>query len=189
MTGSGLGNGVTAVGLRGFWSRLAPGSVAWILFGGHFVGSEGRTMAREGSGVPVHEFALAEGVIAAALQAAEEGGIRRIATVRVAVGELQQIDPETFAGALRDQVPTKSEALAGTDFAVQFEPALLHCRACGAEFGLSAAAGDLDEQAAEAIHFVPELAHTWRRCPTCGSPDFEVIRGRGIWLIAVEGAG
>ncbi|MFA6107280.1 MAG: hydrogenase nickel incorporation protein HypA [Candidatus Latescibacterota bacterium] len=138
----------------------------------------------------MHEFALAEGVIAAAMQAAAEGGVHRIATVRVAVGELQQIDPETFTGALRELVPATSEALIGAGFEVTLEPALLRCRACNAEFGLPAAGGTtLDEQASEAVHFVPELAHTWLRCPSCGSPDFEVIRGRGVWLTAVEGAG
>ena len=44
-----------------------------------------------------------------------------------------------------------------------------------------------DDDAAEAIHFVPELAHAFMRCPDCGSPDFEVAAGRGVAISGIEG--
>jgi hydrogenase nickel incorporation protein HypA/HybF len=45
----------------------------------------------------------------------------------------------------------------------------------------------LDEEAREAIHFLPEAAHAYIRCPKCGSPDFEILSGRGVWLESVRG--
>ncbi len=39
----------------------------------------------------------------------------------------------------------------------------------------------------ESIHFIPEVAHTYIKCPKCGSPDFEIIKGRGIWLEKIKG--
>ena len=44
------------------------------------------------------------------------------------------------------------------------------------------------EDVREAIHFVPEIAHTYIKCPKCGSPDFEVVQGRGVWLESIKGA-
>jgi hydrogenase nickel incorporation protein HypA/HybF len=44
------------------------------------------------------------------------------------------------------------------------------------------------EDEAEAIHFVPEMARVYARCPTCSSHDFALAAGRGIWLVAVSGA-
>ena len=37
------------------------------------------------------------------------------------------------------------------------------------------------------IHFVPELAHAYLRCPDCSSADFEVLGGRGVSIDAIEG--
>ncbi|MDR0318462.1 MAG: hydrogenase maturation nickel metallochaperone HypA, partial [Nitrososphaerota archaeon] len=45
----------------------------------------------------------------------------------------------------------------------------------------------LDAVTVEAIHFVPEAAHTFIKCPKCGSPDFEITSGRGIWLDSIQG--
>ena len=39
----------------------------------------------------------------------------------------------------------------------------------------------------EAIHLLPETIHVYGRCPSCGSPDFEVVRGRGVSIGSVRG--
>ena len=39
----------------------------------------------------------------------------------------------------------------------------------------------------EAIHFIPELAHAFLECPSCQSPDFELLQGRGVSIGAIEG--
>jgi hydrogenase nickel incorporation protein HypA/HybF len=45
----------------------------------------------------------------------------------------------------------------------------------------------MDKEVSEAIHFVPEMAHVYIKCPSCGSPDFEVVEGRGVWLQSIKG--
>jgi hydrogenase nickel incorporation protein HypA/HybF len=135
----------------------------------------------------VHEFALAEGVAVTAVEAARREGLRRITRLAVSVGELQQFQPELFAEVLREIMPLTHAELAGVELDLRTVPAALRCRACGRQFGLRECAGDLDPEQSEAVHFLPELAHAYLRCPDCGSPDFEIERGRGIWLDQVEG--
>lgn len=135
----------------------------------------------------MHEFALAEGVAVTAVEAARKEGLQRITRLTVGIGELQQIERELFTGALREVMPAVHPQLAGVELELIVRPARLRCRACGQPFDLQAGNSELTEDQAEAIHFVPELAHTYLRCPACGSPDFEVREGRGVWLEEIEG--
>ena len=45
---------------------------------------------------------------------------------------------------------------------------------------------ELGEEEREAIHFLPEAAHVYMRCPFCGSPDFGLEKGRGVSIQSVE---
>jgi len=135
----------------------------------------------------MHELALAEAVVATALEVAARERIGRITGIEVRVGELQSIDRETFAFALRTMIPADEPRLAAAEIRIEIERARLRCRPCGREFLLEEAPGFSGATAAEAIHFVPELAHAFLRCPGCASPDFAVEGGRGVTLHAVEG--
>ena len=135
----------------------------------------------------MHEFALAEGVIATALDVAEKEGLKRISRIGVAIGELQQIERELFSQAITEIMPEGHPQLIDVDIDLRIEPARFCCRSCGREFGFAEVGGELAEEESEAIHFVPELAHTYLRCPACESPDFEVTKGRGVWIETVEG--
>ncbi len=137
----------------------------------------------------MHEFALADAVARTALQAAREAGIEVVERVTVRVGELQRIRKDLFEFSLTEVIPTVAPELAGVDFEVEEEPALFRCRVCELEFGLPDLADAGGEDAAEAIHFVPELSHAFVRCPDCGSPDFEIAAGRGVTLESIEGRG
>lgn len=130
----------------------------------------------------MHEWALAEAVISAASEAAKKEGLREVTEVRIVVGELQQIEQDVFEFALSE---LKKDELEGARFRIEKVRAKLECRACGHAWTL--AKERLDEIAIEAIHFVPEVAHAYVKCPRCGSPDFEVLEGRGVWLLSVKG--
>jgi len=134
----------------------------------------------------MHELALADAVIMSALDAARRAGMRRIDRIDVAVGELQRIRRDVFEFALREVLPREEPALASTRIDLEIEPVRFRCRPCGREFGSDEAA-TRDESEQEAIHFVPELAHAFLRCPGCASPDFEVTQGRGVTIRAIEG--
>ncbi len=135
----------------------------------------------------MHEFALAQAVIDAALQTAERAGIRRIVRITVRIGELQQIERDCFAFALKEVMPGTEPRLRDVAIAIETEAARFRCRPCEQAFVL--ADGRLPEGADEmdAIHFIPELAHAFIRCPRCNSADFEVLAGRGVTLQSLEG--
>lgn len=135
----------------------------------------------------MHEWALAEGVIHTALQTARDNGLKKVTCLRVTVGQLQQIVPDLFCRALQEAMPEGEPLLEDMAVDLQTEEACCRCRACGGSFGIEEALAALGHEAAEAVHFVPELAHSYLFCPACGSPDYEVLKGRGVWLAAVEG--
>ena len=35
--------------------------------------------------------------------------------------------------------------------------------------------------------FLPEMAHTYLKCPKCKSPDFDIIAGRGVYIKNIIG--
>jgi Zn finger protein HypA/HybF involved in hydrogenase expression len=135
----------------------------------------------------MHELALADAVIATALEIAEREGLATLRRVDVGIGELQQIRRDVFEFALREVVPHGNPRVRGTVFAVEIEPARLGCIPCGREFGLGDTAGPANREEAEAIHFIPELARSFLRCPACASPDFEVRAGRGVRVLRLAG--
>ena len=135
----------------------------------------------------MHEYALADAVVRAALRAADDGGLVAITSVHVRVGELQQIKRELFEFALGECRPDDESRLADTTFQVTVEPALLTCRVCAHAFAMGDVTGGSSPDDLEAVHFVPELAHAFFACPGCGSPDFEVTEGRGVSLASIEG--
>ncbi|MEM2118837.1 MAG: hydrogenase nickel incorporation protein HypA [Candidatus Bathyarchaeia archaeon] len=130
----------------------------------------------------MHEWALAEAVITAASEAAEKEGLREVTEVKIRVGELQQIEREIFEFALSQLKPASFK---NAKFVIGKEKARLQCRACGHAWFFKK--DELGEETAEAIHFVPEVAHSYIKCPACGSPDFEVLEGRGVLLESVKG--
>jgi len=130
----------------------------------------------------MHEWALAEAVIAAASQIAEKEGLSEVTEVKIKVGELQQIELDILEFALSQVKPYEFKH---TKFSIELAKAELKCRVCGYKWFFKKE--KLDEIAAEAIHFVPEIAHTYIKCPKCGSPDFEILEGRGVWLESIKG--
>lgn len=132
----------------------------------------------------MHEWALAEGVISTALEVAEENEAKNIVGIKIKMGELQQVDREIFELALEE---ISSETIAeNSEMKILTEKAILKCRACGKEWDFKKSKKKLDENESESIHFVPDLAHTYIRCPNCGSPDFKIKKGRGVWIESIE---
>jgi hydrogenase nickel incorporation protein HypA/HybF len=131
----------------------------------------------------MHEWALAEAVIAAAQQIAEKEKLKEVKEVTVKIGELQQVERDILHFALSQLKPASFK---NAKFRIVKAKTELKCRVCGNTWLFSKQ--KLDESTAEAIHFVPEVAHTYIRCPKCGSPDFEISEGRGVWLENIKGA-
>jgi hydrogenase nickel incorporation protein HypA/HybF len=130
----------------------------------------------------MHEWALAEAVVSAVSNVAEKEGLKKVSAINLKLGELQQIDlgifkfalSQLFSGKLKDARVNITKTLAR-----------LKCRNCGYKWSFSKTG--LDESVKEAIHFIPEIAHAYVRCPVCSSPDFEVESGRGVWIQSIKG--
>ncbi len=131
----------------------------------------------------MHEWALAEAVLVSAKEIAEKEKLKEVTEVTIKVGELQQVEPDILRFALSQM---KSEIFKNAKFHILKAKSTLKCRVCGTawQFNLK----KIDKNTAEAIHFVPEVAHTYIKCPKCGSPDFEIVSGRGVWLENIKGA-
>ena len=135
----------------------------------------------------MHEWALAEAVIEAAIEESRKAGLRAVTEILVKIGDLQQMELEIFQFAL-DELAKEfagDNVLQHARIILEPEPALFKCRVCGHEWEFKAA--NLREDEGEAVHFAPEVAHAYMRCPQCKSPDFEVIQGRGVTIQRIKG--
>jgi hydrogenase nickel incorporation protein HypA/HybF len=131
----------------------------------------------------MHEWALAEAVIATVERLYEENGRKQVLAVHVRIGELQRIDLEVFREGLQRRLDGRPFPL--EIFDIQIEQAEFRCRRCGRQW-LLAEQTQLGEEELEAIHFLPEAAHVYMRCPGCQSPDYSLERGRGVRIHSVD---
>jgi hydrogenase nickel incorporation protein HypA/HybF len=131
----------------------------------------------------MHEWALAEAVISTVERLYEENGRKKVLSVKVLIGELQHIEMEVFSVGLQNQL---AERPFDPDvFHFEIQKAGFRCNACGREWLLEEHS-ELGEEELEAIHFLPEAAHVYMRCPSCGSPDFALVKGRGVSIHSVD---
>ncbi|MDR2700729.1 MAG: hydrogenase nickel incorporation protein HypA [Nitrososphaerota archaeon] len=130
----------------------------------------------------MHEWALADAILTAAAQIAEKEQLREVTQVTIRMGELQDVEPKILKFALNE---IKSNLFKNAKFRFLKVKTELKCRVCGTSWQLKKES--LDVTTVEAIHFVPEAAHTFIKCPKCISPDFEIASGRGIWLDNIQG--
>jgi len=139
----------------------------------------------------MHEWALAEAVISTVVETSKKEKIREVTEVKIEMGELQQIDEEIFNFALKVSIEEaargQGDLLKKMKIKIEKESALLKCRICGHEWPFSDQAKELSEEESESIHFIPEAAYIYVRCPECKSPDFDIIKGRGVWIDSIKG--
>ncbi len=126
---------------------------------------------------------MAEAILKSAQEVAEKEKLREVTEVTIRVGELQQVERPILRFAISEMKPLIFKT---AKFRILTAKSKLRCRVCGTVWHFDSKS--LDRYTAEAIHFVPEVAHAYIKCPKCGSPDFEIASGRGVWLESVKGA-
>lgn len=111
----------------------------------------------------MHELSLMEALRDQALAAARAEGARRIALIRLRVGELAGVEVE----ALRFAFPLvmAGTLAAGAELHIEVEPAECHCAVCEVPF--PAPDGCCD-------------------CPHCGTISRRLLRGRDLRLLSLE---
>ncbi len=130
----------------------------------------------------MHEWALAEAVLTSASEIAKKEKLRKVTVVTIKIGELQQVEPSILRMALLEM---KQPPFRDAKFRILKAKTMLECRVCGNIWHFNSK--NLDKEKSEAIHFIPEVAHTYIKCPKCDSPDFKIVGGRGIWLDSIKG--
>ncbi|MCL2288651.1 MAG: hydrogenase nickel incorporation protein HypA [Candidatus Bathyarchaeota archaeon] len=130
----------------------------------------------------MHEWALAEAILTTAVKIADMEQLREVTQVTIRLGELQAADLEILKFALGE---IKSDLFKSAKFRFLKAKTVLKCRVCGISWPFKK--DSVDAEIVEAIHFVPEAAHTFIKCPKCVSPDFEIVSGRGVWLDSIKG--
>ena len=96
--------------------------------------------------------------------------------------DLLIIQPGIFEEGLKNLL--MGEAFGSEVFHVEQERAVFRCNRCESQWGLEDRS-DLAEDEREAIHFMPEAAHVYMRCPGCSGPDFRVEKGRGVLVKSI----
>lgn len=109
----------------------------------------------------MHELSLCQ-AIAGVVKPHAEG--RRVNVVRVQIGALRQVVPESLEFCWT--LVREYEQLADAELELEFIPAAVKCRSC-----------EEDSQ----------IESRWSiRCPRCSSPDVEVIRGNEFLVTSLE---
>lgn len=132
----------------------------------------------------MHEWALAESVVASALEAAKKEKLKKITEIKVSIGELQQIEHDIFKFALNEILKEKGRK---TKITFRTEKSTLRCKNCNKSWSFDDIKKKLSKDEAESIHVIPEVALVYARCPKCSSPDFEIIVGRGVSISSIKG--
>ncbi len=107
----------------------------------------------------MHELAITQSVVDAVL---DKTGDRRVTTVRLKVGRLAGVVPESMRFCF--DLVTAGTTLQGAALEIDEPPGRAHCRSCGEDFGMQ----DL----------LP-------LCP-CGSADVDIVAGRELLVTSVE---
>ena len=111
----------------------------------------------------MHELAITEGILAAAVPAAEKAGAKRILEIHLRIGELSGVLPECIREYL--SIAAEGTIAEGAVLISEPIPIRIRCRTCGEE------------------HEVTRGAFA---CPSCGSEAFEIISGREYFVDSLK---
>jgi hydrogenase nickel incorporation protein HypA/HybF len=111
----------------------------------------------------MHELAITEGIIRAAVPEAEKHGAKRILEIRLRIGDLSGVIPECIQEYFN--IASIGTIAEGAAIKVERIPAAILCRDCGYE-------GAIERRRV--------------RCPECGSADIKLTAGREYYVDSLE---
>jgi hydrogenase nickel incorporation protein HypA/HybF len=137
----------------------------------------------------MHEWALAESIILTVLKESRKKKLKKINEINIIIGELQQIEIDIFNFALEEIIKNYSNILENVKINIDIDETKLRCKICNNTWKFNDIKKDLNVDESEAIHFIPEVAFVHTRCTKCKSPDFEILKGRGVSISSIKGEG
>lgn len=111
----------------------------------------------------MHELAITEGIMEAAIPTAKEAGAKKILEIRLKIGELSGVLPECIEYYFN--LVSKDTIAEGAKLSVSKIPVGIFCNKCGFS-------GDIDRK--KII------------CPKCGGIDFQITKGREYFVDSLE---
>lgn len=111
----------------------------------------------------MHELAITEGIMEAAIPEAEKHGAKKILEIRLKIGELSGVIPECIQEYF--SIVSQGTIAEGAAIRVEKIPITVRCRSCGKE---------------------SVLERRRIRCPHCDSADIELISGREYYVDSLE---
>ena len=111
----------------------------------------------------MHELAITEGIMQAAIPAAEQAGAKRILEIRLKIGELSGVIPECIQEYFN--IISHGTIAQGAAIRVEAIPVAAQCRTCG---------------------FEGPIPRRKFRCPACGGGDLKLTAGREYFVDSLE---
>jgi len=111
----------------------------------------------------MHELAIVEGILDAALPEAKRHGASKILEIRLKIGELSGVIPECIEEYF--SIAAAGTMAEGARIRVERIPVAIRCNGCGYE---------------------GETGKKRIRCPKCGGADFRLVSGREYYVDSLE---
>lgn len=111
----------------------------------------------------MHELAITEGIMNAAVPAAESAGAKKILEIRLKIGELSGVLPEYIQYYFN--IISKGTVAEGAKLVSQTIPVQIKCPDCG---------------------FKGPINRKKIRCPDCGGTHFKITAGREYFVDSLE---
>ncbi len=111
----------------------------------------------------MHELAITEGIMQAAIPEAEKAGAKRILEIRLKIGELSGVFPEYIQEYF--SIVSKGTIAEDAKLIINRIPISISCRSCG---------------------YNGVIERKKIRCPDCGGTDFKIVSGREYYVDSLE---
>ncbi|MFH2108032.1 MAG: hydrogenase maturation nickel metallochaperone HypA [Chrysiogenia bacterium] len=113
----------------------------------------------------MHEAAIIEDLVRQVLQEAESNRLQKISVIRLTVGRLHHLVPQTMR-ELFDLMKGEFPIMTGAILQTEICPVRFVCRSCGSE----------------TVAAAPSFS-----CPDCRSTDIRIVSGYELILASIEG--
>lgn len=108
----------------------------------------------------MHELSLCESIARAVTR---EAGGRRVSSVRLRIGALRQVVPDTLVYCW--SITSRGPILDGSVLEIEHVPAEIECRGCGTR---------------------SQLSRFNVNCPSCGGNDVTVVAGEEMLIVSID---
>jgi hydrogenase nickel incorporation protein HypA/HybF len=112
----------------------------------------------------LHELSIAQSILGIVADEAKKNGLRQIRKIKLQVGAFAAVVPESLTFCF--ELVSKDTIAAGAEIEIESVGIVAHCDKCESSFEV------LDQV------FI---------CPRCGEPVFELVSGRELSVLSIEG--